>query len=61
MKRNFDPNTMTYAYSDGSGRITHEKVIERKLLLEKIKEMEAEDAPSILIAAAKFKYLTFNQ
>lgn len=32
MKRIFDPKTMTYAFADGSGLLTHELLIRRNLL-----------------------------
>lgn len=40
--RQLDPRTMTYAFSDGSGRITQEQIMERKALLTEIYCLENE-------------------
>lgn len=61
--RVLDPRTMTYSYSDGSGLVTSEKIIERDLLKAKIGELEAEGDGSFLgratLAKTKFDYLTY--
>lgn len=61
--RVLDPRTMTYSFSDGSGLITKEQVIERQLLKTKIDTLEVENDGSFLgralLAKLKFDYLTF--
>jgi len=62
MKRILDTKTMTYAFPDGSGRITKEAVVERQLLKSRIQEIESSDKPFPLglLALLRFKYFTLH-